>query len=138
VIDYSQTINRFTQLDAYPLPRIEDKVAELSKCKFFNTLDLKSAYHQVPLALEDKKYIGFEALGKLYQFTRMAFGVTNGVSAFQRIKDTVIKKHRLKRIYAYLDNITVGGVTEKEHDENLDAFLKASQEENITFNEKRL
>ena len=52
VIDYSQTINRFTQLDAYPLPRIEDQVAELSKCKFFSTLDLKSAYHQVPLALE--------------------------------------------------------------------------------------
>jgi len=29
----------------------------------------------------------------------------------------------------------VGGVTEKEHAEKLDAFLKASQEENITFNE---
>jgi len=52
VIDYSQTINRFTQLDAYPLPRIKYQVAELSKCKFFSTLDLKSAYHQVPLALE--------------------------------------------------------------------------------------
>ena len=24
VIDYSQTVNRFTQLDAYPLPRIDD------------------------------------------------------------------------------------------------------------------
>ena len=52
VIDYSQTINRFTQLDAYPLPRIEDQVAELSKWKFFSTLELKSAYHQVPVALE--------------------------------------------------------------------------------------
>ena len=59
------------------------------------------------------------------------------MSAFQRIIDTVIQKHRLKRTYAYLDNITVGGVTEKEHDENLDAFLKALQEENITFNEKK-
>ena len=54
VIDCSLTINRFTQLDAHPLPRIEDHVAELSKCKFFSTYssDLKSAYHQVPLALE--------------------------------------------------------------------------------------
>ena len=75
VIDYSHTINRFTQLDAYPLPRIEDQVAELSKCKFFSTLDLKSAYYQVPIPLEDRKYTGFEALGKLYQFTRMSLGV---------------------------------------------------------------
>ena len=137
VIDYSHTINRFTQLDAYPLPRIEDQVAELSKCKFFSTLDLKSAYYQVPIPLEDRKYTGFEALGNLYQFTRMLLGVTNGVSAFQRIIDSVIKKHKLKRTYAYLDNITVGGVTAEEHDKNLLAFLKASQEENLTFNDQK-
>jgi len=65
VIDYSQTINRFTQLDAYPLPRIEDQVAQLSKSKYFSILDLKSAYYQVPIPPEDKKYTGFEALGKL-------------------------------------------------------------------------
>jgi len=30
-IDYCQTINWFTQRGAYPLPRIEDQVAQLSK-----------------------------------------------------------------------------------------------------------
>ena len=30
VIDYSQTINCFTQLDAYPLPRIEDQINEIA------------------------------------------------------------------------------------------------------------
>ena len=49
VIDYSQTINCFTALDAYPLPRIDQQVHELAKCKWFSTLDLKSAYYQVPL-----------------------------------------------------------------------------------------
>ena len=44
VIDYSQTINRFTELDAYPLPKIDHQVHELAKCKLFSTLDLKSAY----------------------------------------------------------------------------------------------
>jgi len=43
VIDYSQTINRFTSLDAYPLPQIDQQVNELAKCKWFSTLDLKSA-----------------------------------------------------------------------------------------------
>ena len=54
VIDYSQTINRFTALDAYPLPRIDQQVNELAKCKWFSTLDLKFAYYQVPLATEDR------------------------------------------------------------------------------------
>ena len=31
VIDYSQTVNRFTELDAYPLPRIDDKINEIAK-----------------------------------------------------------------------------------------------------------
>jgi len=123
-IDYSETTNRFTQLDAYPLPRIEDQVAQLSKSKYFSTLDLKSAYYQMPIPPEDKKYTGFEALGKFYQFTRVPLGATNGVSAFQRIIDTVIQKHGLHRTYAYLDNITVGTATVEEHDKNLAAFLK--------------
>ncbi|XP_068222901.1 uncharacterized protein [Palaemon carinicauda] len=45
-IDYSQTINQYTELDAYPLPRIEDMVHDLAKYKVFSTFDLKNAYHQ--------------------------------------------------------------------------------------------
>ena len=92
VIDNSQTINRFTALDAYPLPRIDQQVNELAKCKWFSTLDLKSAYYQMPLATEDRAYSAFEADGKLYQYCRLPFGVgvTNGVSCFQRIIDSVI------------------------------------------------
>ena len=68
----------------------------------------------------------------------MPLGVTNGVSAFQRIIDTVIQKHGLRRTYqSYLDNITMGGATVEEHDKNFAAFLKASQEENLTFNKKK-
>jgi len=48
-IDYSQTVNLHTNLDAYPLPRIDEMVNKLSKYKYFSTYDLKSAYHQVPL-----------------------------------------------------------------------------------------
>ena len=45
VIDYSQTLNRFTQLDAYPLPRIDDMVQKIAQYYIYSTFDLKSAYH---------------------------------------------------------------------------------------------
>ncbi|XP_063872039.1 uncharacterized protein LOC135106710 [Scylla paramamosain] len=81
-IDYSQTINQYTELDAYPLPRIEDMVHNLAKYKVFSTFDLKSAYHQISIKESERKYTAFEGAGKLYQFCRVPFGVTNGVAVF--------------------------------------------------------
>ncbi|XP_068235485.1 uncharacterized protein [Palaemon carinicauda] len=59
-IDYSQTINQYTELDAYPLPRIEDMVHDLAKYKVFSTFDLKSAYHQISIKESERKYTAFE------------------------------------------------------------------------------
>ena len=108
VIDYSRTINKFTELDAYPLPRLDDVAFSVSRYQVYSALDLKSAYHQIPIAESDKPYTAFEADGGLYQFCRLPFGVTNGVAAFQRIMDQLIAKHglKVKGTFAYLDNNT--------------------------------
>ena len=134
VIDYSQTINKFTLLDAYPLPNIEEQIAAISKGKIFSTLDLKSAYYQIPLCPEDRPFTAFEAGGKLYQYTRLPFGVTNGVSHFQRIVDELIAKYNLSGTYAYVDNITVAGSCKDDHDRKVEALLDAANAENLTFN----
>ena len=108
-IDYSQTFNRFTQLDAFPLPRINDTVNEIAQYRVFSTIDLQSAYHQIPLKNEDKPYTAFEAKGRLYQFTRLPFGVTNGVACFQREMIKFVQINNLKAVFPYLDNITICG-----------------------------
>ena len=104
-VDYSRTINRFTRLDAYPK---DDLAQEIAKYKIYSSLDLKSAYHQIPIK-EDKPYMAFEANGKLYQFCRILFGVTNGVACFQRIIDKIIKENNLTGVYVNVDNIFVVG-----------------------------
>ena len=68
LIDYSRTINKFTLLDAYPLPRIPNQVNQTAQGRILSTLDLKSAYHQIPLCEVDREYTAFEADGKLYQY----------------------------------------------------------------------
>ncbi|XP_026689427.2 retrovirus-related Pol polyprotein from transposon opus [Ciona intestinalis] len=137
VIDYSQTVNRYTQLDAYPLPKIEQIVNNVAADTFYSSLDLRSAYHQVPLLYHERPYTAFEADGCLYQYKRLPFGVTNGVSAFQRVIDRFIARHQLKKVYAYLDDITVTGSTLQEHDKNLNVLLHAAQQDNLTFNEDK-
>ena len=82
-VDYSQTVNLFTQLDAYPLPRIETLLNDLAKYHVFSTFDLHSAYHQIQITEKDRPFTAFEACGKFWEFTRIPFGVTNKVPAFQ-------------------------------------------------------
>ena len=45
--------------------------------------DLKSTYHQIPMAPENKKYTAFEAESVVFQFRRFSLGVSNGVVVFQ-------------------------------------------------------
>ena len=82
VVDYSQTINKFTMLDAYPLPNMNELIEKISKYHVFSSVDLRSAYHQLMIKEQDKPFAAFEANGQLYQFCRVPFGVTNGVAAF--------------------------------------------------------
>ncbi|KRY22914.1 Retrovirus-related Pol polyprotein from transposon gypsy [Trichinella patagoniensis] len=115
VIDYSQTINRFTLLDAYPLPKISDMVQAISKYRFFSTVDLKTD-------------------GRLYQFKRIPFGVTNGVACFQRVMDNILRVEKLKDTFVYVDNVTICGMNREEHDENLNRFREVAEKYNLTLN----
>ena len=137
VIDYSQTINRYTLLDAYPLPRIDEMVVHVAQYKIFSTLDLRNAYHQVSIKDEDKPYTAFEADNKLYQFKRIPFGITNGVASFQRVIDEIVEKEGLEDTFVYIDNVTVCGHSQEQHDENLKRFMDAVEKYRLTLNKEK-
>ena len=137
VVDYFQTINHFTNLDAYPLPHIDEQINEIAKNRVFSAIDLKDAYYQIPLRNEEKCFTAFEAAGKLYQYKIIPFGVTNGVACFQRVMDEFISNNKLHGIYAYLDNLTVCGRDQDKHDANLSRFLDAAKKHNLKFNDQK-
>ena len=76
VVDYSRTINRFTLLDPYPLPRIDDLMNKIAKGRIFSALDVKSAYHQIHLHEKDREFTAFEVCGKQLQYRRLATNET--------------------------------------------------------------
>ena len=137
VIDYSRTINRFTQLDVYPIPQIEEIVSELSRYKVFTTIDLKSAYHQIEFDPRDREYTAFQSGNELYQWRRLPFGLTNAVPEFQQAINHFIEQNSLKGCFSYIDDITIAGVNQSEHDINFKAFLDAASATKITINESK-
>jgi hypothetical protein len=136
-VDFSETINKFTLLDAYPLPRIDEQVNEISKLKYYSTIDFESAYYQILIPEEDRPYTAFEADGALWQFKVVPNGVTNGAAVFQRKMDEMVKNEKLDDTFPYLDNITVGGLTEEEHHRNYERLQAAVKKYNLTANPKK-
>ena len=137
VVDFSQTINRFTYLDAYPLPNISELVNKIGKNSHFSVIDLSSAYYQIRIDEADRPYTAFQASGKLYQFTRIPMGVTNGAAAFQRVMNDIIAANNLQGTYAYMDDLTICGKTKEEHDKNLQRFWEVARALHLTVNENK-
>lgn len=91
----------------------------------------------MPIKESNQKYTGFEANGRLNQFCRVPFGLTNGVAVFQRAMDRFVQEEKLDNTFPFLDNITVAGRDQEEHDKNDEKFHYAIKHRNFTLNESK-
>ena len=57
-VDYRK-LNSETQVDAYPMPRIDDILDQIGQARYITTLDLARGYWQVPVAEEDRHKTAF-------------------------------------------------------------------------------
>ena len=84
-VDYRQ-LNESTVKDVYLLPRIDDGLDTPGGSVWFSTIDLRSGYHQVELASEDKYKTAFSTRRGTFAFNVMLFGLSNAPAAFQRLR----------------------------------------------------
>lgn len=130
VIDFRK-LNQKTIADKYPMPSITMILANLGKAKFFTTLDLKSGYHQITLAEEDREKTAFSVNGGKYEFCRLPFGLKNAGSIFQRTIDDVLREQIGKTCYVYVDDVIIFSVSEKDHVKHVEWVLKSLRDANM-------
>ena len=116
-------LNSVTVKDAYPIPRIDESLSKLGDAKFFTTLDLGSAFWQVPLRKQDRDKTGFACEFGLFQWKRMPFGLCNATATFQRLMAHaligVTKKYG-NLVMCYVDDVVIATPTLEDHIERLD------------------
>ena len=106
-IDY-RDLNKVTKKDAYPIPSMESILDRLRRAKIISKIDLKMAYHQIPLDKSSKQYTAFSIPGSgLYQYARLPFGLTNAPAAFQRLIDALFGPEFEPYVFGYLDDIII-------------------------------
>lgn len=100
-------LNGKTIKDAFPLPRLEDTLQALGGAKLFSSFDLNQAFMQMAMDENDAHKTAFRALGRLYEFTRLPFGLSNSPASFERLMMKILGDLNLISLIVFLDDILV-------------------------------
>ena len=111
-----------TNLDFYPKPKVEDLYMKLSQGRKFTKLDLRSAFLQVLLHKDSKKFHTINTPRGLYQFNCLSFRVKFAPGIYQRCMDNLFVRE--PRVVSYQDDILITGSYDTEHLGNLERILK--------------
>ena len=131
-VDYRR-LNSKVIKDGYPLPRIEDCLNTLKDAQYLSIIDLKDAFHHIPLDELSKPLSAFVTRDGLFEWNVMTFGHTNAPGTFQRYVNWVLRDLNRKICIAYFDDIVIyGSKSVKEHCDALAAVLKRLQEYGLT------
>lgn len=131
-VDYRK-LNSVTIKDSYPLPLIQDIFDQLSGAKLFSTLDLKSAYWQIPVSEKDIHKTAFICHRGLFEFLRMPFGLCNAPATLQRALESILHDLIGVACFIYLDDIVVFGQNEVEHLHNLELIFERFRKHKLTI-----
>ena len=124
-------LNAVTIKDAYPIPRIDESLSKLRDAKFFTTLDLGSAFWQVPLRKQDREKTGFACEMGLFQWKRMPIGLCNATATFQRLMAqalTSVTKKYGNLIMCYVDDVVIATPTLEDHIERLEEVFSCMKQ----------
>ena len=88
---------------------------------FFSTIDMRSAFNQIPMHAEYKHKTSIITPWGLYAFTAMPFGLKTSAQQWQRLMDVVTRG--LQNHFCYVDDIIVYSKTEEEHIQHLRQLL---------------
>lgn len=106
-VDY-RALNSVTKKDAYPIPFISSILDKLRGARYLSSMDIKSAYWQVPVKPECREFTAFTIPSRgLYQFKRMPFGLSNAPATWQRLIDRVLGADLEPYVLVYLDDIII-------------------------------
>lgn len=127
--DY-RMLNSTTVPDKYPLPRLTDFTYILENKKILSKIDIRKAYHCIPVKDIEKTAI-ITPFG-LFEYLRMPFGLRNAAQTFQRFMDSLFRD--LNFVFIYVDDCLIASDNEDLHYQHLETVFKRLHENGITIN----
>eukprot|EP00873_Tetraselmis_striata_P019274 jgi/Tetstr1/439538/TSEL_027967.t1 len=101
----ARPLNSVTESWAYCMPKTNELLSKVACARMYSGFDAKSAFHQLPIAEEDRHKTAFWGSDRRYEWCRMAMGLKNASQAWQRVMDEALGD--LPFVAVYADDICV-------------------------------
>lgn len=97
----------------------------LQEICYMAVIDLRDAYHAIPIHKSHRRYLCFKWRGKLYQYSCLCFGLSTAPRVFTKLLKPVLAKLRSEGIVlvAYLDDFLIFGRSFAECKANTDKVI---------------
>jgi RNase H-like domain found in reverse transcriptase/Reverse transcriptase (RNA-dependent DNA polymerase)/Integrase zinc binding domain len=136
VNDYRQ-LNANTVTDCFPIPRIDDILADCAKGKIWATIDMTNSFFQTRMHPDDVPLTAVNTPWGLYEWLVMPMGIKNAPSIHQRRVTAALRQHIGKICHIYLDDIVIWSENLEEHVRNVRTILQALEDAKLYCNPKK-
>ncbi|KAL5516836.1 hypothetical protein EMCRGX_G002260 [Ephydatia muelleri] len=128
-------LNESVLREVYPLPRVDEILAQLFGSRVFSKLDANSGFWQIPLALSSRLMTTFVTPFGRYHFNKLPFGISSAPELFQKRMSNILSG--LKGTLCLIDDVLIFGKTQEEHDQRLAEALTRIQSAGVTLNKDK-
>ena len=111
--DYEIDVYHKVCPDLYPIPNVEVAWHALAGMNVFTKIDLKMAYHQIPIDTNFKEVTTINTPIGLLKWKRMPYWIKTASVIFQRAIELVLGEDK-KNMVSYQDDICIEATNENE------------------------
>jgi hypothetical protein len=97
----------------------------------FSKIDLCSNYHQIKIHDEDIPKTTFSMRYGLYEYLLMSFGLTNALTHFMYLMNSIFIPELDKFVIVFINDILVYSKSTNEHEEHLRVVLQRLQDHQL-------
>ena len=111
-----KNLNEYVVYHHFKMDTFESAVNLVKENCFMASIDIRHAYHTIPIALEHQKYLRFRWKGKIFQYTCLPFGLSSAPRIFTKVLKPIFAKLRTLGYLnmTYIDDVLLFGDTIEE------------------------